>query len=164
MTITEFLAAERNHFVAMEYYWLMLNRTFLILLTDDALVSLKVNGAVSVEGGRDAITREITRAMSVKGDLTNPYSYIKSSYAAKYENANVSGESILSLDKSNFTIPYKDIVDVSFDKSKKWGMGPYPHDGKVFVTTKDGSKREFIILASQSGESIAQAISEAVSS
>ena len=79
MTIAEFLAAERNHFIAMEYYWVMLNRTFLVLLTDDALVGLKVNGAVSVEGGRDAITRGITRAMAVKGDLTNPYSYIKSS-------------------------------------------------------------------------------------
>ena len=73
----------------------------------------------------------------------------------------MSNEAILSLDKSNFTIPYRDIASVSFDESKKWGMGPYPHDGKVFVTTKDGSKREFIILANQSGQSIARDVSQA---
>jgi hypothetical protein len=33
-------------------------------------------------------------------------------------------------------------------------MGEYPHDGKVYVTTKDGKRREFIILGNQSGESI----------
>ena len=40
-------------------------------------------------------------------------------------------------------------------------MGPYPHDGKVFVTAKDDSKREFVILASQSSESIAKDICQA---
>lgn len=33
-------------------------------------------------------------------------------------------------------------------------MGYYPHDGKVYVKTYDGKKKEFIILGSQSGEEI----------
>jgi hypothetical protein len=33
-------------------------------------------------------------------------------------------------------------------------MGYYPHDGKVYVRTKDGKNREFIILGSQSGQEI----------
>ena len=161
MTVAEFVASERKHFVALEYYWLILNQTFLVLLTDDALVGLKVNGAISVEGGRDALTRGITRSMSVKGDLTNPYSYIKSSYAAKYDTVDSSDAAMLALDKSNFKILYKDIASVSFDESKKWGMGNYPHDGKVLITSKDGSKRELVILGSQSGEDICRDISQA---
>lgn len=160
MTITEFTATERKHFVALEYHWLILNQTFLVLLTDDALLGLKVNGVVSVEGGRNVLTREITHAMAIQGDLTNPYSYIKNSYAAKYEKLDVGSESILTIDKSNFQISYKDIASVSFDKSKKWGMGYYPHDGKVLVTTKDGRKREFVILGSQSGETICHDIAQ----
>ena len=39
-------------------------------------------------------------------------------------------------------------------KEKKWGMGYYPHDGKVYVKTKNGKKKEFIILGSQSGKEI----------
>jgi len=33
-------------------------------------------------------------------------------------------------------------------------MGYYPHDGKVYVTTNNNKKKEFIILGAQSGEAI----------
>jgi hypothetical protein len=35
-------------FVTMEYYFLILNRSFLILLTDEMICGAKVNGIVSV--------------------------------------------------------------------------------------------------------------------
>jgi hypothetical protein len=44
MTLQEFGLREENHFVAMEYYRLIMNRTFLVLLTPEYLVGLKVNG------------------------------------------------------------------------------------------------------------------------
>lgn len=37
---------------------------------------------------------------------------------------------------------------------ENWGMGYYPHDGKVYIKTKDFRKREFIILGAQSGQSV----------
>ncbi|WP_125916561.1 hypothetical protein [Hymenobacter coccineus] len=160
MTVAEFLSVKGKHSVAMEYYWVILNRTFLTFLTNDSLIGLKVGGPVSVEGGRDPLTRAITGTMAVKGDLNNPYSYIKTSYAAKYENVDFNAESMRAMDNSNFAIAYKDIAGVHFNPNKKWGMGPYPHDGRVLVTHKDGSKREFIILGTKSGESVCNSIAQ----
>ncbi len=52
MTITEFEFTPDNHFVAMEYYGLVLNRTFLVLITDQELIGIKVHGLVGVETAR----------------------------------------------------------------------------------------------------------------
>jgi len=49
MKIREFEFTPDNHFVAMEYYWLILNRTFLILITDKELIGIKVHGPIGVE-------------------------------------------------------------------------------------------------------------------
>lgn len=130
-----------------------MNRTFLVLILDDCLIGLKVNGLVSVEGGGDVLTRAIAKKMAIQDDLENPYSYLKSSYLRKIENMNVYSEAILKAEKSNFKINRKEIESVTYDKRKKWGMGYYPHDGKVYVKTTN-KKKEFIILGAQSGEEI----------
>lgn len=143
-----------NHFIAMEYYNLMMNRTFLVLILEDCLIGLKVNGLISVEAGGEPLTRSITNQMSIQDDLENPYAYLKSSYLRKIENLNIHGESILKIEKPNFRINCNEIERVTYDKRKKWGMGHYPHDGKVYVKTKNGKKKEFIILGSQSGKEI----------
>lgn len=49
MKFEDFELKDNNHFVAMQYYGLILNRTFLVLLTNDLLIGIKVNGLVSVE-------------------------------------------------------------------------------------------------------------------
>jgi len=153
--LRDFPLIESNHFIAMEYYGLILNRTFLILITDDHLIGLKVNGMVSVEAGEeDPITASIINEKAIKGDLSNPYLYIKNEYFKKIENLNVFGEEIINEDKSNFKISRQKIKKVTYDKRKKWGMGYYPHDGKVYLKTENKRKREFIILGSQSGEEI----------
>ena len=145
---------EGNHFIAMEYYNLILNRTFLVLILEDALVGLQVNGLISVEGGADALTRSITERLAIQDELQNPYSYMKSSYLRRIEGLNIYGEDILQAEKPNFKIYRDDIKKVTYDRKKKWGMGYYPHDGKVYVRTGNGKKREFIILGAQSGKEI----------
>ncbi len=154
MKFKDFELKPGNYFVAMEYYALILNRTFLVLLTDTGLVGLKGNGAVSVEGGRDLLTREISKSMAIRGDLKNPFSYVKDKYLDQYQNEDVGGADITKNHKDNFRIDYADIWAATYDKKKKWGMGPYPHDGKVFVMTNNGKKREFIIMGEQSGNDI----------
>lgn len=154
MKLKDYELKEGNHFVAMEYYNLIMNRTFLILISDKYLIGLKVNGLISVEGGGDSLTRSITKNMAIQDDLQNPYSYMKSSYLRKIENLNIYGEDILKTEKPNFKINRNEIKSVTYDKRKKWGMGYYPHDGKVYVKTKNGKKKEFIILGSQSGKEI----------
>lgn len=166
MTLKEFILNDENHFVAMEYYKLILNRTFLILVTEDKLIGLLANGTISTEAGEnilakgrhDIITRQITRQLAVRGDLSNPYSYIKEKYIREIENDNIFSEKILLKNKANFVISRRDIKAVQYDPKKKFGMGNYPHDGKIVIETKDGKKREFIILGDQSGQTIADII------
>jgi hypothetical protein len=158
MLLKDFTFEEGNHFVAMEYHTLVLNRTYLVIIVKDFLLGLKVNGAVSAEGGHDLLTHAITRTMAVRGDLNNPFSYVKNKYLQPLLEEDIYLDFILENDKANFKIYKRDITGVTYDARKKWGMGPYPHDGKVYVQTADNKKREFIILGNQSGKAIADRI------
>jgi hypothetical protein len=157
MTLSSFKLTANNHFVAMEYYMLLLNRTYLVLLTNDLIIGLQANGIVSSEGGDDYLTQSIVDPFTIKGDLNNPYSYLKQKYLQKIESVNLLDGSILHQPGANFIIKKTDLADVYFDERKKWGMGHYPHDGKVYVKTNI-AKREFIILGNQSGQRIANLI------
>jgi hypothetical protein len=158
MTLKDFQLHYNNHFVAMEYYWLVLNRTFLVLVTTEYLIGVQANGMVSVETAHDPLLNIIIGSLAVKGNLTNPYSYTKSKYLRKIENEDLTGSGFLSQNKNNFRISRKEIKRVEYDASKKWGMAYYPHDGKVYVEMYDGNKRELIILGNQSGSHIASII------
>lgn len=147
-----------NHFVAMEYYYLILNRTFLVIKTKDYLIGIQGNGLVSVEGGKDFLTRQITSSMVIKGDLTNPHSYLKNKYLEKIAGLDLLDGSIVAANKTNFLIKLSDIQSAVYNPAKKFGMGPYPHDGRVTIETYDNNKREFIILGNQSGKNIANFI------
>ncbi len=148
--------------MAMEYHLLMLNRTFLVLLLEDCILGIKANGLVSIETGTDSFSRQVTKSLAIHGDLQNPYSYIKRKHILKSENEDILGSDILSANKSNFKISYKDIESVRYDTTKKWGMGYYPHDGKVYITIKYNKKRELIILGNQSGEMISGWIADKI--
>lgn len=158
MKFKEFELNSDNHFVAMQYFGLILNRTFLVLLTKDQIIGIKVNGIVSVESGGNRLVKELSNTMTVKGDLQNPYSYIKSEYLDRVKDLELVDTEILKQDKSNFVIYRADIINAYHDPKKKWGMGYYPHDGKVYVLTNDGKKKEFIILGNQSGNKVASLI------
>jgi len=158
MKLKDIELTDKNHFVAMEYYFLILNRTFLIIKTKDFLIGIQGNGLVSVEGVKDTLTRQITSNLAIKGDLTNPYSYLKNKHLEKIADLDLIDGSILEVNKTNFLIKTSDIKSATYNPAKKFGMGPYPHDGRVTIETYDNNKREFIILGNQSGESIANFI------
>ncbi|QQS28237.1 MAG: hypothetical protein IPM47_15395 [Sphingobacteriales bacterium] len=142
----------------MEYYYLILNRTFLVIKSKGLLIGIQSNGLVSVEGGKDILTREIISNMAIKGDFTNPYSYLKNKYLGKIVYLNLTVGSIVEGNKTNFLIKLSDIKSAIYNPSKEFGMGPYSHDGRVTIETYDNNKREFIILGNQSGEHIAHLI------
>jgi len=135
-------------FIAMEYYALILNRTYVINIKDDALCGVVCRGLTSIEGGGDTLTRSATGKLAVNGDINDPNSYVDITAINKPHRA-------------NFCIPLSDIRQVEYTPQKKWGMGYYPHDGRVFVVTPD-SKREFIILGNQSGKEIATRLNAGV--
>ena len=155
MKLKDIELTDKNHFVGMEYYFLVLNRTFLVVKTKEYLIGILGNGVVSVEGGEDILTEYITSKMAVKGDLENPYSYLKNNYLEKIHDLDLLDGSIMKANKFNFMIKLADIKDVKYNSRKKFGMGIYPHDGRVVIETNDRKKREFIILGSQSGQKIA---------
>jgi hypothetical protein len=111
-----------------------------------------------VESGGNIIAKELSATMTIKGDLENPYSYIKSKYIAGVNECELLDGSILAQHKSNFVIKRANIKNAYHDPKKKWGMGYYPHDGKVYIETFDGRKKEFIILGNQSGHKIANLV------
>lgn len=160
MLLKDFGLDDGNHFIAMEYHTLILNRTYLVIITKDFLLGLKVNDMVSVEGGHNPLTIAATKMLAIPGDLNNPFSYVKNKYLQPLLAEEINLDFILQKDKANFKIYKRDIIDVTYDNRKKWGMGYYPHDGKVYVKTADNKKREFIILGNQSGKAIADWILE----
>ena len=99
------------------------------------------HGSNAVTQGGDSLTRYITAQLAVHGDLNDPNSYI--------------GHTSIRPSRANFALSHADITSVIFNPKKKWGMGPYPHDGRVIVETST-RRREFIILGKQSGREIAE--------
>ena len=156
MKINEFEFRPDNHFVAMEYYWLILNRTFLILITDNELIGIKVHGPIGAES-HDPIVSLLP--LTIDGDLDNPYSYMSMKYIERIKDTDLKSNDFLQINSANFRINKSDIIETTYDKRKKWGMGHYPHDGKVYVRTRDDNKREFIILGAQSGQGIKNSLS-----
>jgi hypothetical protein len=132
----------------MEYYALILNRTYLVRVGDGKILGSVCRGLTAVEGGGDRLTREITARLAVQGELNDPASYVSAATLAKSHRA-------------NFAIALSEVRSVTYDPQKKWGMGYYPHDGRVTVTTP-WQRREFIILGGQSGREIARRLNSAV--
>jgi len=159
MKLKNYKLAPDNHFVAMEYYNLIMNRTFLILLLEDCLLALKVNGYISVEAD-DFMIDMIMDNNITRGSLENPHSYIKTKYLRKIINYSIFDSRIESAHKSSFRVNYSNLENAKYDSTEKWGMGYYPHDGKVYLKLKSGKKRELIILGSQSGQKIANLINQ----
>lgn len=147
----------------MQYYALMLNRTYLVLLNENYLIGLVANGLVSVKGGKDPLTYFITSKMSVDGSLDNPLSYLNGTYLGRYSDKDLLSNNIVHAHRANFRIKLNEIASVRYDPRKKWGMGYYPHDGKVLLET-NGNKKEFIILGDQSGQGICDWLRKAIAS
>ena len=157
MRLDEFQLSDGNHFVAMEYYAAIMNRTFLVLLTEKDIIGIVVRGVTASNDRGDSLTRLITDTLSPDGDLTNPLTYIDENYRQQYNEVDLIDGDLSKINKANFRLAMSDISGISYDPSKKWGMGPYPHDGKVYIAI-DRSEREFIILGNQSGEKIAESV------
>jgi hypothetical protein len=153
MTLTDYRLNENNCFVAMQYYRLIVNRTYIVVLTKSSLLGIVANGVVSAKGP-DAMANYMLRNLIVEGDLNDPSSYVKSKHSDKVRNLHLESDEILMQNRANFRLKYQDIKEVRYDPTKKWGMGYYPHDGKVYVDTAEGKTLEFIILGNQNGEAI----------
>ena len=159
MKLEEFQLADGNYFFAMEYYAGVLNRTYLVLTTAESIIGLVVHRTIASSNRGDPLTRLITSNFSPSGDLSNPVAYVDEKYRTKYSDVDLQNGDLKQISSANFRSALSEITDIYHDPNKKWGMGPYPHDGKVYIEFGK-SKREFVILGDQSGEKIVNAVKD----
>jgi hypothetical protein len=163
MKLSDLHLSPGNHFIAMEYYGLILNRTFLILLVESNFIGIVANGLISVKNNSDPLNAFVTNRLAVSGDLYDPHSYLNNNYLMKMEGVNLLTDDLTKIRRANFRYSIDAIADIKYDARKKWGMGNYPHDGRIYMKLSS-KRREFIILGNQSGQAIANRIQSRVSS
>ena len=127
-------------FVAMEYFALILNRSFLIFLTDEGLHGWRFHGAVS---SFEPLFYEPVEALLDDPDMA-PDSQAFNELMKR---------------RHTFLWPYTEIESVDFVNRQKWGMGPIPHAGRIRLKFKRfGRHRELILLGNPHGQIIRDAI------
>jgi hypothetical protein len=134
------------NFVAMEYCYGMLNRIYLVFVTQDTLVGLRVRGPISAP-------------MLVTQQHYNPYFYPRPRKIEKYTHANLESSSLLKIWSANFQIPKRNIARLEFTAEPKWGMGLLPYSCRIILHLQNGSKRELILLGTQDGQNVLSKLS-----
>jgi hypothetical protein len=135
-------------FIAMEYYGLILNRTFEVHFCTDSLVGIRVTGVV-------AAWPQYTELK-----YKDPRSFAKKRKLAKYHDIDICSEDILKVDHHNFELQFNEIGSVEFIAKRKWGMGPVPHTGFLNINFKIARRqKELILLGNQDGSALARELS-----
>jgi hypothetical protein len=129
----------KRGFLAMEYWGVILNRSFIVVIDSSGLRGWKFRGTVS--------------ALSVS--FFKPYEWLVDGSGPAPDSADFRK---MTKQGETFFIAREDIVSVRVDPTPKWGMGPIQHSGKVYVKTEAGKSREFILLGVQDGEAVRAAI------
>ncbi|MBI5297173.1 MAG: hypothetical protein HY869_16980 [Chloroflexi bacterium] len=130
-------------FLAMEYYAVMFNRSFSVIVTKNAICGAKMFGVVG--SPRTAIGVYKWR---------DPRNFINRKTLEKYLSIDPESPAFLKIDKVNFQISCNSVKGIGFTSRKKISMGGVPHSGSLFVQLADGHKREFILLGDQDGKEI----------
>ncbi len=122
-------------FVGMEYYALILNRTYVVFAAPDGLYGWKAEGPVS----------------AARPLFFEPYQKMLEDPDLMCDRQAV--EDLAKL-KGGFSIAGSDIAYVEAIHSSKWGMAGIPHSGRLRVGLTNGKWREFILLGAVSSEEI----------
>lgn len=135
------------YFVAMEYKG-MSNCIYKVYITDSLILGAKVNGYITVEP-----TMGMGKAIP-KSRMHNPEAYVDQAMDAKYENSFEDRDKFLAIDKDNFIIRTSEIKKIYHNPKPKWGMGYYPHMGRVVIEAAKTpenrrAERELILIGDQ---------------
>lgn len=126
-------------FVAMEYFALILNRSYLVFITEEGLRGWRFRGVVS--------SLEPTFYQDAEALLDDP----------DLAEGSPAFEELMQ-QRHGFFLHYADIDSVEFVDRQKWGMGGVPHVGKLVVRIRLRRTREFILLGSAHGQVIRNTI------
>jgi hypothetical protein len=122
-------------FVGMEYYALLLNRTYVVFAGRVGLYGWKAEGPVSAS----------------RPQFFEPYQKMLDDPELIQDLGAV--EDLARL-KGGFFISSSEIAYVEASNKSKWGMGGIPHSGRIRIGLTRGRQREFILLGSVSPEAI----------
>ena len=136
-------------FAAMEYYALILNRTYKVFIADGMLCGASVRGLVA-------------SPPSASPDMDDQAYWTDTLAATLYDRVDVTSAEFLKLGLMNFQLSAKDISRIDYDPSSKWGMGSVPHSGKLKVRLKSRRTRELILLGEQDCVALKQQIEAAM--
>jgi len=128
-------ATPLSGFVAMEYFCLILNRTFVVFVAPEGLYGWRAEGPVTASR---AMYFELYVLMLRDPELMRNHEAVKR----------------LAKLPGGFFIPRRDIIAVDVDYRQKWGMGPIPHSGRIRLRTASGDTRKFILLGSVDPDAI----------
>jgi hypothetical protein len=130
-------------FLAMEYYAIIMNRTFAISATKTMISGAKAFGAVGSPRSGLGIYR-----------WRDPRNFIGRKTLDKYKGVNPESPDFPAISKENFQINTVDVLGITFNPKQKLSMGGIPHSGSITLSLKDQKPREFILLGDQDGKEI----------
>jgi len=128
-------------FAAMEYYALILNRTYKVFVTDQMLCAAKVRGLVS-------------SPPIVSPQMFDQEFWVRTQAAQIYDSFDVRSEKFLRVNSANFQIRWNEIAQTEYRSGKKWGMGNVPYSGRLTIQPQAGRPRELILLGKQNGDAL----------
>jgi len=126
-------------FIAMEYFWGILNRTFLVFVAPEGLYGWRVAGVVT---NANRTYYEPWEAMLTDDEFIRDRQAIEK----------------LSRLRGGFFMERALITSIEADDRQKWGMGVILHSGRIHVILNTGRSREFILLGTQSPAAVRDGI------
>jgi hypothetical protein len=136
-------------FAAMEYYALILNRTYKVFVTDRMLCGAKVGGLLS-------------SPRVVPQQMFDQEFWVRTQAARIYDSLDVTSEKLLQADSANFQIGWNQIVRIEYRSGKKWGMGNVPYSGRLILQLQTGGSRELILVDKQDGDALKRTLDQLV--
>ncbi len=130
-------------FVAMEYYWLILNRTYVVFIAPEGLYGWRAQGPRT---NSDPSYFEPFQEMIEDNEFMRNRRVIEK----------------LSRLAGGFFLDRSAIVSVEAVDRRKWGMGGIPHTGRIHLRLSTGQSREFVTLGSVNPESVRDRIAAAL--
>lgn len=158
-------AAQTNEFIAMEYVGGIGNRILKVWVTDSLIFAAKVKGYTVESLFNTDRNPELVIPYSKRND---PNSYVNKKKAQPYDSVDfstITPRRFCEMDIENFVICKIDIIKVYHNPKKKWGMGRYPHNGRIIIVSSPGEfnnkkEREFILIGAQDEKPILNWIKE----
>jgi hypothetical protein len=118
-----------NGFVAMEFFWLILNRTYIVFIAPEGLYGWQAHGPVT---NRDL-------------NFFQPYQNMVDNRDFMRDLASMQKLSRL---RGGFFIDRAAISTIEVNDRPKWGMGGIPESGRIVLRLTSNKTREFILLGS----------------